>query len=74
MGHQELPCQRQVWTGQAASSSGPGLFFSCKLYLGDRKQVGWVAPPCLPQSQSEYMINRSQSHGEKGVNQKGDAL
>lgn len=27
MGHQELPCQRQVWTGQGASISGPGLFF-----------------------------------------------
>lgn len=35
MGHQELPCQRQVWTGQGASISGPGLFFffSCKFYF-----------------------------------------
>ena len=36
MGHQELPCQRQVWTGQGASISGPGLFFfffSFKIYF-----------------------------------------
>lgn len=33
MGHRELPCQRQVWTGQGASISGPGLFFSCKFYF-----------------------------------------
>lgn len=51
------------------------IYLRRKGEFGDRKQVGPVASLCLPQSQREYMINRSQSSRRRwGVNRKGDTL